>query len=93
MTRDHDEVTRPASCNAWPVRIIALGEGQAGTARDTVTANEGTVARLRPALNHGKPLYHFLPAEPALSFGTLGCNFSCFLSELAQFASGQRPAG
>ncbi len=24
-----------------------------------------------------KPLFHFLPGETALSFGTLGCNFSC----------------
>lgn len=24
-----------------------------------------------------KPFYHFLPGEPVLSFGTIGCNFAC----------------
>ncbi|GAB4029189.1 MAG: AmmeMemoRadiSam system radical SAM enzyme [Elusimicrobiota bacterium] len=35
------------------------------------------VSSLAPDPVEKKPLYHFLPGAKTLSFGTLGCNFSC----------------
>lgn len=37
----------------------------------------GGVSSLAPDPIEKKPLYHFLPGAKTLSFGTLGCNFSC----------------
>jgi len=37
-----------------------------------------------------KPLYHFLPATPTLSIGTLGCNFACLFCQNASIS--RRPA-
>ncbi|MGI5924790.1 MAG: AmmeMemoRadiSam system radical SAM enzyme [Lentisphaeria bacterium] len=60
-----------------------LGEGQAGicgvrhVVNGELKVQWGEVSGLALDPMEKKPLYHFLPAEPVLSFGTLGCNFSC----------------
>ncbi|MDD3679799.1 MAG: AmmeMemoRadiSam system radical SAM enzyme, partial [Candidatus Shapirobacteria bacterium] len=37
----------------------------------------GQAVGISPDPVEKKPLFHFLPGEKALSFGTLGCNFTC----------------
>jgi len=40
-----------------------------------------------------KPLFHFLPGTPALSFGTAGCNLVCSFCHHWDVDSGHGPAG
>lgn len=46
-----------------------------------------------------KPLFHFLPAQPVLSLGTVGCNFRCQfcqnweISQTGDLADPERPSG
>ncbi len=61
-----------------------LKEGQIGICgvnKNTKNKLENLVYAHPVALNvdpvEKKPLYHFLPGSPALSFGTVGCNFKC----------------
>ncbi len=70
-------------CTLCP-RYCRLGEGQAGFC--FIRQNDGGVLR---SLGYGrptgfavdpiekKPLNHFLPGTPILSFGTAGCNLGC----------------
>lgn len=70
-------------CDVCP-RFCKLHEGQAGFC--FVRAREGGEIVLRTyGRSSGfcvdpiekKPLYHFLPGTPVLSFGTAGCNLGC----------------
>ncbi|NQV55427.1 MAG: AmmeMemoRadiSam system radical SAM enzyme, partial [Rhodospirillales bacterium] len=70
-------------CDVCP-RFCKLGEGQRGLC--FVRANEGGVMVLTTyGRSSGfcidpvekKPLNHFLPGTPTLSFGTAGCNLTC----------------
>ncbi len=70
-------------CTLCP-RYCRLGEGQAGFC--FIRRNDGGIMR---SLGYGrptgfaidpiekKPLNHFLPGTPILSFGTAGCNLGC----------------
>jgi pyruvate formate lyase activating enzyme len=46
-----------------------------------------------------KPLFHFLPTQPILSLGTVGCNFQCqfcqnwHISQMGHLADPERPSG
>jgi pyruvate formate lyase activating enzyme len=70
-------------CDVCP-RFCRLGEGQRGLC--FVRANQGGRMVLTTyGRSSGfcvdpiekKPLYHFLPGTPVLSFGTAGCNLAC----------------
>jgi AmmeMemoRadiSam system protein A len=62
----------------------SLGEGQTGRcrvrqrARDRmVLAAYGAIAGFAVDPVEKKPIYHFLPGAPLLSFGAVGCSLSC----------------
>ena len=38
-----------------------------------------------------KPLYHFLPGTPVLSFGTQGCNLTCRFCQNWQISKSREP--
>ncbi|MGE0719778.1 MAG: AmmeMemoRadiSam system radical SAM enzyme [Alphaproteobacteria bacterium] len=70
-------------CNVCP-RYCKIGEGQRGLC--FVRANRGgEIVLTTYGRSSGfcvdpiekKPLYHFLPGTPVLSFGTAGCNLAC----------------
>ena len=80
MTRD--VVTGRVQCLAC-AHHCQLGEGQAGicgvrrVVHGDLQVPWGEVSGLALDPMEKKPLFHFLPEERVLSFGTLGCNFSC----------------
>lgn len=73
-----------------------IGEGEKGRCgvrenrSDTglVSLNEGLVASIAVDPVEKKPLYHFAPRSPVLSFGTIGCNFECPFCQNWQLARG-----
>jgi pyruvate formate lyase activating enzyme len=79
---ERDEATGRLQCLACAHRC-RLSEGQVGLCgvRRVFDGNLqvpwGEVAGLALDPMEKKPLYHFFPAEAVLSFGALGCNFSC----------------
>lgn len=79
---ERDEATGVIRCLAC-AHHCRLGEGQAGICGVRRVVNGelqvpwGEVSGLALDPMEKKPLYHFLPGERVLSFGTLGCNFSC----------------
>ena len=80
MTRD--AATGKVQCLAC-AHHCRLGEGQAGicgvrrVVHGDLQVPWGEVSGLALDPMEKKPLFHFLPEERVLSFGTLGCNFSC----------------
>ena len=70
-------------CNACP-RHCKLGEGQRGYCFVRACEN-GQIVLTTYGRSSGfcvdpiekKPLFHFLPGTPVLSFGTAGCNLGC----------------
>ena len=70
-------------CDLCP-RFCKLQEGQAGLcfvrarqANQIVLTTYGRSSGFCVDPVEKKPLYHFLPGTPVLSFGTAGCNLSC----------------
>jgi pyruvate formate lyase activating enzyme len=70
-------------CEVCP-RCCKLREGQSGYCGSrgrrggrVVTLAAGRTSGLAVDPIEKKPLYHFLPGTPVLSFGTVGCNLGC----------------
>ena len=70
-------------CDLCP-RCCKLGEGQSGYCTFR-RCDRGELELMTYGLSSGfcidpiekKPLFHFLPGTPVLSFGTVGCNLGC----------------
>ena len=54
--------------------ICGVRENQGGTLHSLIM---GRMSSMNSDPIEKKPLYHFHPSTMALSFGTIGCNFSC----------------
>ncbi|MFO8109714.1 MAG: AmmeMemoRadiSam system radical SAM enzyme [Thermoplasmata archaeon] len=67
------------------VGLCRVRKNQNGTLYSLVY---GKVASLTPDPIEKKPLYHFHPGTKALSFGTVGCNFSCLYCQNMSLSQG-----
>ena len=78
--RAHDNTIRCLACNHYCL-IASAKTGLCGVRKNENGKLKLLVENLAVGLHldpiEKKPLFHFLPGQTALSFGTLGCNFSC----------------
>jgi len=75
-----NDILQCQACS-WYCKIPPGETGICGVRRNIkgnlVLLPYGKAVGLSPDPVEKKPLFHFLPGTKALSFGTLGCNFSC----------------
>jgi pyruvate formate lyase activating enzyme len=79
----HEEADGKLLCTLCP-RFCRLGEGQAGFCfirknenKKMISLGYGRTTGFAVDPVEKKPLNHFLPGTPILSFGTAGCNLGC----------------